>query len=138
MALDSNMTYDNIKMLEITYGDLSGGGYKALFDFERQKIKWTDEYVWNNNFMKTLNDSKFELLCTNLASTEVIEWVNGYLDGREDEFGRSVPSLSQWKVKIIFNDDSKLEAEAVRHFPRKWNDFKHLIEDTTDCFLKLR
>lgn len=138
MALDKNMTYDKIKMLEITYGDLSGGGYKALFDFERQIIKWTDEYTWNNNFMKTLNENKFENFCKSLPGTEMIDWLRAYSDGKEAEVGRNVPSLSQWSIKIVFESGEILEAGATRHFPRKWNDFKHLVEDTTDCYLKLR
>lgn len=138
MEISPDKTYENIKNLEIVYGDLSGGGYKVLFDFERRIARWTDEYVWNNNFMRTLNENKFNNFIDLLPSTELINWVSDYYEGKGQECGRNVPSLSQWKVIITFNDGSTLEAEAVRHFPYKWNDLKHLIEDTTDCFLKLR
>lgn len=138
MRLSSDETYENIKTLEVELEDLSGEGYRVRYDFERRMINWTDKYMWNNNFMKTLNERKFTKLCEELPQSELLSWIEAYAEGENNSYGKRVAAPAKWSVNVSFDDGKLIHAEAVQHFPFKWNILKHIIEETSDCYFKLR
>lgn len=129
-------SYDEIVYLEVGINNRTGG-YKVKFDFEKNLIYWFDSYMWNNNFMKHMNQDKVDILRNGLPKTGLLEWVNGYIDGNQDEYGTATANPSSWETVIIFSDGTKLTAGATQHFPNNWNALKLIIEKTTACNFRL-
>lgn len=129
-------SYDDIVLLEISISNRSGG-YKVKYDFEKNLITWTDSYMWNNNFMKHMNPGKTETMRTKLPKTDLLDWVEAYRAGKGDTLGNETANPSTWEVSILFNDDERLSATSTQHFPKKWNQLKLLVEETTACSFRL-
>ncbi|MCQ2482441.1 MAG: hypothetical protein MJ153_03000 [Clostridia bacterium] len=138
MRSESESMYEQIKTLEVGISNSSGGGYRVKYDLERRVINWTDEYMWNNNFMKTLSERKYALMREHLVQSGLLDWVQGYSEGKDSEFGKRVPTPANWNVNITFFDGTTVNAAANQHFPYKWNELRHIIEETSDCYFKLR
>ena len=130
--------YDSIMMLEVEISSFSGGGYKVRYDLIRNLISWNDSYMWNNNFMKSLTTAKKEIIKTRLPESGMLEWMEGYNKGLTEEFGRPTANPSSWKITVKFVDGTTLVSSHTKNFPKKWNDLKTIIEQTTECTFRLR
>ncbi|MBR2294655.1 MAG: hypothetical protein IJ869_02715 [Clostridiales bacterium] len=130
--------YDNITVLEVEISSFSGGGYKVKYDFKKKLISWNDGYMWNNNFMKSLTESKLELIRERLPESGMIEWMEAYNSGRTEEVGNPTANPSSWKIVIRFEDDTTLISSHTKNFPKDWYKLKSIIEETTECRFRLR
>ena len=51
-----NYSYEDIEVIEVSLSAYSGEGLRVKIDKKKSLINWNDGYMWNNNFMKGLND----------------------------------------------------------------------------------
>ncbi|MBR6881301.1 MAG: hypothetical protein IKN14_09525 [Clostridiales bacterium] len=136
--MDYKKMYDSIVMLEVEISSFSGGGYKVRYDLSRNLISWNDSYMWNNNFMKSLTATKKELINKALPESGMLEWMEGYNRGETEKYGRPTANPSSWKITVKFEDNTTLVSSHTKNFPKKWNDLKTIIEQTTECTFRLR
>lgn len=130
--------YSDIKQFEVELNSFSGEGLKVKFDLAHRLISWNDGYMWNNNFMKAINDEKLEMLNERLPETHMLEWMYSYKTGCSDEVGAETANPGIWRIEVVFEDGEIFESGARKHFPNDWRLLKTLIEDITECSFRLR
>ena len=52
--------YDKITVLEVGITSFGNEGYAVKYDFVKKVIQWRDSYMWNNNFTRSLNDTRLQ------------------------------------------------------------------------------
>jgi len=130
--------YEKITVLEVGITSFGNEGYAVKYDFVKKVIQWRDSYMWNNNFTRSLNETDYNTLKNELPKSGMLEWMKGYNSGLADDFGDKTQIPGEWKITVVFDDDTKLTAGAEQHFPKKWKFLKNLIEKTTGCSFILR
>lgn len=136
--MDSDYSYDSIAILEVEISSFSGGGYKVKYDFNRNMITWNDGYMWNNNFCKSLTQTKLGIIRDRLPKSGMIEWMKAYNRGETEEYGNPTANPMYWKITVIYEDGESFVSSHTKHFPKNWNKLKSIIEDTTECSFRLR
>ena len=129
--------YKSIALLEVEIRSFSNEGYKVKYDFRKNLISWRDNYMWNNNFMKSISDSKRDIINKRLPNCGMLEWMRGYNNGLAEKYGRKTSTPGEWEITVVFDDDTRLKAGARQNFPLRWNELKSIIEDTTECTFRL-
>lgn len=130
--------YNNIVKFEAVLSSASGEGLKVRFDYVKRLISWSDGYMWNNNFMKSLTDEKYDYLVSNLPSTHMLEWMIQYNLGNEEDVGHKTANPAIWQIKVMFDNDETLSSTSCQHFPNDWSKLKEIIEKLTECTFRLR
>ena len=136
--MDFEKAYGAITLLEVEIRTFSDEGYSVRYDFERRVISWRDNYMWNNNFMKSLTDEKINYLVDNLPSTHMLEWMILYNRGDEETCGHQTANPAIWQIKVLFDNDDTLSSTSCQHFPNDWSKLKEIIEKMTECTFRLR
>ncbi len=137
-VMDFSKAYGSIAVLEVEIRTFANEGYAVKYDFERKVISWRDNYMWNNNFTRSINDDKMAIIMEKLPASGMLEWMHGYNLGLTDEYGDKTVIPGEWKIEVEFKDKTKMKAGAEQHFPKKWKNLKNLIEQTTGCSFVLR
>jgi len=135
--MDYEKAYDSIAILEVEISSFANEGYKVKYDFRRKVISWRDNYMWNNNFTRSINEANYKLLRTELPRIGILEWIKSYNDG-DESCGKKTSIPSEWKISVQFDDNKTVKGGAMQHFPQKWSALKALIEQTTGCNFTLR
>ena len=130
--------YNNIVKFEVVLSSASGEGLKVRFDYVKRLISWSDGYMWNNNFMKSLTDEKYDYLVSNLPATHMLEWMIQYNLGNEEDVGHKTANPAIWQIKEMFDNDETLSSTSGQHFPNAWSKLKEVIEKLTECTFRLR
>ena len=130
--------YGSIAVLEVEIRTFANEGYAVKYDFERRVISWRDNYMWNNNFTRAISEENIKMIREKLPESGMLEWMNGYNLGLTEEYGDKTVVPGEWLIKIEFKDKTSLKSGAEQHFPKKWNNLQHLIEQTTGCGFTLR
>ena len=136
--MDFSKAYGSITVLEVEIRTFANEGYAVKYDFERKVISWRDNYMWNNNFTRSINENNYALICEKLPESGMLEWMNGYNMGLEDEYGTKTTIPGEWKIEVGFKDKTRMKAGAEQHFPKKWKSLQRLIEQTPGCSFVLR
>ena len=136
--MDFSKEYGAISLLEVEIRTFSNEGYAVKYDFERKVISWRDNYMWNNNFTRSINEDKLKLIKETLPESGMLEWMHGYNMGLTDEYGDKTVIPGEWKIEVEFKDKTRMKAGAEQHFPKKWKNLRVLIEQTTGCSFVLR
>ncbi len=136
--MDVEKAYGSIAVLEVEIRTFANEGYAVKYDFERRVISWRDNYMWNNNFTRAISEENIKMIREKLPESGMLEWMNGYNLGLTEEYGDKTVVPGEWLIKIEFKDKTSLKSGAEQHFPKKWNNLQHLIEQTTGCGFTLR
>lgn len=136
--MDYKKAYGSITVLEVEIRTFANEGYAVKYDFGRKVISWRDNYMWNNNFTRSISDDKMALIKEKLPESGMLEWMKGYEMGMTEEFGDKTVVPGEWSIKVEFDDKTRLVSGAEQHFPKKWKNLKILIEQTTGCSFLLR
>ena len=136
--MDFKKAYASIAVLEVEIRTFANEGYAVKYDFGRKVISWRDNYMWNNNFTRSIGEDKMSIIKEKLPESGMLEWMKGYNSGLENDFGDQTQIPGEWKITVEFEDKTKLTAGAEQHFPKKWKFLKNLIEKTTGCSFILR
>ncbi len=134
--MSMNMSYDQIKILEVEVRSYSDEGYKVRYDFEKRLISWRDFYMWNNNFMKSLTDSKLEILSKRLPESHILECLENYNKGKADP-KNTLRRPGKWEITVEFNDAVRIKCSDADLFPVEWIELRSIIESTTECTFRL-
>ncbi len=137
-VMDFEKAYGSIAVLEVEIRTFANEGYSVKYDFARQVISWRDNYMWNNNFTRSINDNILALLKEKLPESGMLEWMHGYNLGLTEEYGDKTVIPGEWRIEVEFKDMTRMKAGAEQHFPKKWKSLKSLIEETTGCSFYLR
>lgn len=132
------VSYGNIQKFEVVLSSAAGEGLKVRFDYAKKLISWSDGYMWNNNFMKSLTDEKINYLVDNLPSTHMLEWMILYNRGDEETCGHQTANPAIWQIRVLFDNDETLSSTSCQHFPNDWAKLKEIIEKLTECTFRLR
>lgn len=128
-----------IAIIEVSIMTFAGEGYTVKYDLTKNVVSWRDNFMWNNNFTRAMNEETAELIRDSIPELGVLDWMKAYNDGKNiDKHGDKSVLPGEWKISIEFEDKSKLASGASQHFPKKWNSLKALIEKTTGCRFSLR
>ena len=130
--------YGSIAVLEVEIRTFANEGYAVKYDLERRVISWRDNYMWNNNFTRAISEENIKMIREKLPESGMLEWMNGYNLGLTEEYGDKTVVPGEWLIKVEFKDKTSLKSGAEQHFPKKWNNLQHLIEQTTGCGFTLR
>ena len=130
--------YDKLVLFEVSLTSFAGEGLKVKFDLQKRLISWNDGYMWNNNFMKAIDNDKLKMLNERLPETHMLEWLRAYAEGMEDTVGSKTHKPGVWKISVFYDDGTTLSHESKMHFPNDWRLLKSLIEDITECSFRLR
>lgn len=133
-----NNDYSEIAVLEVEIKSLSGMGLRVKYDLARHLISWNDGYAWGNNFMKAINDAKYQIIIEKLPETDIFEWITSYEEGNLDSICNSTACPSLWKLDVKFKDGERACAHGENGYPTTWNKLKMIIETTTECSFRLR
>ncbi len=136
--MDVEKAYGSIAVLEVEIRTFANEGYAVKYDFERRVISWRDNYMWNNNFTRAISEENIKMIREKLPESGMLEWMNGYNLGLTEEYGDKTVVPGEWLIKVEFKDKTSLKSGAEQHFPKKWNNLQHLIEQTTGCGFTLR
>ncbi len=136
--MDFEKAYGAINVLEVDIRTFANEGYSVKYDFERKVISWRDNYMWNNNFTRSISEDNMNFIRENLPESGMLEWMNGYNMGLTEKYGDKTAIPGEWTIKIEFKDKTSLKSGAEQHFPKKWKNLQHLIEKTTGCSFTLR
>ena len=136
--MDFTKAYGSISVLEVEIRTFSNEGYAVKYDFGLKVISWRDNYMWNNNFTRSINDTNYALLKEKLPETGMLEWMNGYNMGMADEYGTKTAIPGEWKIEVEFKDKTRMKSGSEQHFPTKWKELQRLIEQTAGCSFVLR
>ena len=60
--MDFGKAYGAIDVLEVEIRTFANEGYAVKYDFGRKVISWRDNYMWNNNFTRSINDNNLALI----------------------------------------------------------------------------
>ena len=136
--MDVEKAYGSIAVLEVEIRTFANEGYAVKYDLERRVISWRDNYMWNNNFTRAISEDNIKMIREKLPESGMLEWMNGYNLGLTEEYGDKTVVPGEWLIKVEFKDKTSLKSGAEQHFPKKWNNLQHLIEQTTGCGFTLR
>ena len=136
--MDFEKAYGSIAVLEVEIRTFANEGYAVKYDFSRRVISWRDNYMWNNNFTRSLSEDNIKLIKETLPQSGMLEWMNGYNLGLTEEYGDKTVVPGEWIIKVEFNDKTNMKSGAEQHFPRKWKNLQSLIEQTSGCSFMLR
>ena len=136
--MDFEKAYGSIAVLEVEIRTFANEGYAVKYDFERRVISWRDNYMWNNNFTRAISEENIKMIREKLPESGMLEWMNGYNLGLTEEYGDKTVVPGEWLIKVEFKDKTSLKSGAEQHFPKKWSNLQHLIEQTTGCGFTLR
>ena len=136
--MDFEKAYGAITVLEVEIRTFANEGYAVKYDFDRKVISWRDNYMWNNNFTRSISADNLNYIRENLPMSGMLEWMNGYNLGLTDEYGDKTVIPGEWMIKVEFKDKTSLKSGAEQHFPKKWKKLQHLIEQTAGCSFTLR
>ena len=136
--MDFEKAYGAINVLEVEIRTFANEGYAVKYDFERRVISWRDNYMWNNNFTRSISEDNLRRIREKLPYTGMLEWMNGYNMGLTDKYGDKTVIPGEWIIKVEFKDKTSLKSGAEQHFPKKWKELQLLIEQTTGCSFTLR
>ena len=136
--MDFEKAYGAISVLEVEIRTFANEGYAVKYDFERRVISWRDNYMWNNNFTRSISEDNLRLIREKLPLSGMLEWMKGYNLGLTDEYGDKTAIPGEWMIKVEFNDKTTLKSGAEQHFPNKWKNLQQLIEQTAGCSFTLR
>ena len=136
--MDFENAYGSIAVLEVEIRTFANEGYAVKYDLERRVISWRDNYMWNNNFTRAISEENIKMIREKLPESGMLEWMNGYNLGLTEEYGDKTVVPGEWLIKVEFKDKTSLKSGAEQHFPKKWNNLQHLIEQTTGCGFTLR
>ena len=136
--MDFDKAYGAIAVLEVEIRTFANEGYAVKYDFGRKVISWRDNYMWNNNFTRSINETNLALIKDRLPKSGMLEWMEGYNMGLTDEYGDKTSLPGEWKIEVEFKDKTRLKSGAEQHFPKTWKNLKTLIEETTGCSFILR
>lgn len=136
--MDFEKAYGAINVLEVDIRTFANEGYSVKYDFERKVISWRDNYMWNNNFTRSISEDNMNFIRENLPESGMLEWMNGYNMGLTEKYGDKTAIPGEWTIKIEFKDKTSLKSGAEQHFPKKWKNLQHLIEKTTGCSFTLK
>jgi len=136
--MDFEKAYGAIAVLEVEIRTFANEGYAVKYDFERKVISWRDNYMWNNNFTRSISEDNMRFIRENLPLSGMLEWMNGYNMGLTDKYGDKTTIPGEWIIKAEFKDKTTMESGAEQHFPKKWNNLQQLIEKTAGCSFTLR
>jgi len=134
--MDKSIAYDQIKILEVEVRSYSDEGYKVRYDFEKKLISWRDFYMWNNNFMKSLTDSKMEILADRLPKSHILESLDNFIK-RKVSKENTLKRPGKWEITVEFNDKTKMNYSDADVFPIEWIELRSIIESTTECTFRL-
>ena len=76
--MDYKKAYGSINVLEVEIRTFANEGYAVKYDFSRKVISWRDNYMWNNNFTRSISDENLKLIRDQLPLSGMLEWMNGY------------------------------------------------------------
>ncbi|MBO7531045.1 MAG: hypothetical protein J6T50_04495, partial [Lachnospiraceae bacterium] len=76
--MDFEKAYGSIAVLEVEIRTFANEGYAVKYDFGRRVISWRDNYMWNNNFTRSLSEENIRLIKETLPVSGMLEWMNGY------------------------------------------------------------
>lgn len=136
--MDFNKAYASIAVLEVEIRTFANEGYAVKYDFGRKVISWRDNYMWNNNFTRSISEDNMRIIKEKLPVSGMLEWMNGYNLGLTDEYGDKTMIPGEWIIKVEFKDKTTMKSGAEQHFPNKWKNLQSLIEQTTGCSFTLR
>ena len=85
--MDFEKAYGSIAVLEVEIRTFANEGYAVKYDFGRKVISWRDNYMWNNNFTRSINEHNMSLIKEKLPKSGMLEWMHGYNLGLTDEYG---------------------------------------------------
>ena len=136
--MDFEKAYGSIAVLEVEIRTFANEGYSVKYDFERRVISWRDNYMWNNNFTRSISEENSKIINERLPLSGMLEWMNGYKLGLMDEYGDKTAIPGEWMIKVEFKDKTSMKAGAEQHFPKKWKNLQSMIEQTTGCTFTLR
>ncbi|MBR2549157.1 MAG: hypothetical protein IKE92_03955 [Clostridiales bacterium] len=136
--MDLEKAYGSITVLEVEIRTFANEGYAVKYDFDRKVISWRDNYMWNNNFTRSISEDNLRRIREKLPNTGMLEWMNGYNMGLTDKYGDKTVIPGEWIIKVEFKDKTSLKSGAEQHFPKKWKELQLLIEQTTGCSFTLR
>ena len=136
--MDVEKAYGSIAVLEVEIRTFANEGYAVKYDFGRRVISWRDNYMWNNNFTRSLSEDNIRLIKEKLPESGMLEWMNGYNLGLTEEYGDKTAIPGEWKIKVEFDDKTNMKSSAEQHFPKKWGNLQRLIEQTAGCSFTLR
>lgn len=136
--MDVEKAYGSIAVLEVEIRTFANEGYAVKYDFERRVISWRDNYMWNNNFTRSISEENIKIIKEKLPESGMLEWMNGYNLGLTEEYGDKTAVPGEWMIRVEFKDKTSLKSGAEQHFPKKWSNLQHLIEQTTGCGFTLR
>ena len=136
--MDFENAYGSIAVLEVEIRTFANEGYAVKYDFGRRVISWRDNYMWNNNFTRSLSEENIRLIKEKLPESGMLEWMKGYNLGLTEEYGDKTVIPGEWQIKVEFSDKTSLKSGAEQHFPKKWKNLQYLIEQTSGCSFTLR
>ena len=136
--MDVEKAYGSIAVLEVEIRTFANEGYAVKYDFERKVISWRDNYMWNNNFTRSISEDNMRFIRENLPLSGMLEWMNGYNLGLTEEYGDKTVIPGEWQIKVEFSDKTNMKSGAEQHFPKKWNNLQQLIEKTAGSSFTLR
>ena len=136
--MDFEKAYGSIAVLEVEIRTFANEGYAVKYDFERKVISWRDNYMWNNNFTRSISADNMKYIREKLPLSGMLEWMNGYNLGLTEEYGDKTVIPGEWIIKVEFKDKTTMKSGAEQHFPKKWNNLQHMIEQTAGCSFTLR
>ena len=134
--MDTERSYAEIKILEVEVRSYSDEGYKVRYDFEKRLISWRDFYMWNNNFMKSITDSKMKILSERLPESRLLEWMDDFMSGNVAD-DKVLKRPGKWEVIVEFTDKTKIKHSGEEIFPAEWIELRSIIESTTECTFRL-
>lgn len=130
--------YSSISVIEISITTFANEGYSVKYDFAHKLLCWRDYYMWNNNFMRAINDEMFDMLVSNLPKLKLLEWMESYNNGNESLDTKMVAFSGEWKIRVQFDDKTVLTSEAEQYFPKLWCKLKCLVEKTSGSVFSIR
>ncbi len=136
--MDFEKAYGSIAVLEVEIRTFANEGYAVKYDFDRKVISWRDNYMWNNNFTRSISVDSMKYITENLPLSGMLEWMQGYNLGLNEEYGEKTSIPGEWIIKVEFKDKTTMKSGAEQHFPRKWKNLQRLIEQTAGCSFTLR
>ena len=110
--MDFDKAYGAIAVLEVEIRTFANEGYAVKYDFGRKVISWRDNYMWNNNFTRSINENNLALIKDRLPKSGMLEWMEGYNMGLTEEYGDKTSLPGEWKIEVEFKDKTRLKSGA--------------------------
>ena len=110
--MDFEKAYGSINVLEVEIRTFANEGYAVKYDFDRKVISWRDNYMWNNNFTRSISTDNMKKIREMLPESGMLEWMNGYNMGLTDKYGDKTVIPGEWMIKVEFKDKTTLKSGA--------------------------